>query len=162
MTRIVLDTNVLVSGMINAKGAPGRIMDLVREGLVDLVVDDRILAEYSEVLNRKKFGVYFHACDVLDILVFLEHNAHYVVSTAQIADMPDTDDAPFLEVALTAAVPLVTGNTSHFPARYRKRANIQTPATFIANYSARSGNASAKKSNQPRSARRHGEGRVSP
>jgi len=47
MTRLVLDTNVLVSGMINAFGAPGRIADLVRERHVELVVDDRILAEYA-------------------------------------------------------------------------------------------------------------------
>ncbi len=35
MNRIVLDTNVLVSGMINAHGHPGRIVDLLREGMID-------------------------------------------------------------------------------------------------------------------------------
>lgn len=134
MTRIVLDTNVLVSGMINPHGAPGRIIDLIREGLVELVVDDRILAEYSEVLNRPKFNAYFHLSDVRDILVFLTHNAHYVVSTTQVSDMPDLDDAPFLEVALTAAVSLVTGNASHFPTHYRSRTSISTPAEFISRY----------------------------
>ncbi len=44
MNRIVLDTNVLVSGMINAHGAPGRIVDMVREEHVELVVDDRVLS----------------------------------------------------------------------------------------------------------------------
>lgn len=68
MKRIVLDTNVLVSGMINPNGPPGRIVDLIREGLVELVVDDRILAEYSQVLSRPKFNPYFHAGDVRDIL----------------------------------------------------------------------------------------------
>ncbi len=132
MTRIVLDTNVLVSGMINAYGPPGRIIDLIREGLLEIVVDDRILADYSEVLTRPKFNPYFHASDVRDIQVFLEQNAHYVVSTTQVADIPDLDDAPFLEVALTAAVPLITGNTSHFPARYRSQMSILTPTEFIA------------------------------
>jgi uncharacterized protein len=132
MTRIVLDTNVLVSGMINAYGPPGRIVDLMREGIVELVVEDRILTEYSEVLNRPKFNAYFHASDVRDILVFLEQNAHYVVSTTQVADISDLDDAPFIEVALTAAVPLITGNASHFPAHYRSQTSILTPAEFIA------------------------------
>lgn len=134
MTRVVLDTNVLVSGMINPHGAPGRIIDLIREGFVELVIDDRILAEYSEVLNRPKFKTYFHINDVRDILVFLNYNAHYVVSTTQIADLPDLDDAPFLEVALTAAVPLVTGNTSHFPVQYRNRTCVNTPVEFISSY----------------------------
>jgi len=131
MMRIVLDTNVLVSGMINPNGPPGRIVDLIREGLVELVVDDRILAEYSEVLNRPKFNPYFHASDVRDILVFLEQNAHYIASTTQVADMPDPDDTPFLEVALTAAVPLITGNISHFPEHCRSHTSIQTPIEFI-------------------------------
>ena len=43
MIRIVLDTNVLVPGMISAFGPPGRIVDRVREGHVELVVDDRDL-----------------------------------------------------------------------------------------------------------------------
>ncbi len=131
MMRIVLDTNVLVSGMINPNGHPGRIVDLIREGLVDLVVDDRILAEYTEVLNRPKFKPYFHASDVLDILVFLEQNAHYIISTMQVTDLPDPDDTPFLESALTAVVPLITGNISHFPNHYRNQAIIQTPTEYI-------------------------------
>lgn len=135
MTRIVLDTNVLVSGMINAYGPPGRIVDLIREGLVDLVVDDRILAEYTEVLKRPKFHTYFHAGDVRDILVFIEQNAHYVVSIIQISDIPDSNDAPFLEVAVTAAAPLITGNAAHFPAQYRNRTSIQTPSEFVSCFS---------------------------
>ncbi len=134
MTRIVLDTNVLVSGMINPHGAPGRIIDLVREDLVELVVDDRILAEYSDVLNRPKFNVYFSASDVQDILIFLTHNAHYVVSIMHVSDIPDLDDAPFIEVALTAAVTLVTGNASHFPTHYRSRTTIISPTEFISSY----------------------------
>jgi len=131
MRRIVVDTNVLVSGMINAAGPPGRITDLIREGLLGVVVDDRILAEYSEVLNRPKFNPYFDSHDVRDILVFLEQNACYTVSTTQVVDLPDIDDAPFLEVALTAAVPLVTGNTSHYPAHYLSQVSIYTPAVFM-------------------------------
>ena len=37
---IVLDTNVLVSGMIVANHPPGRIIDLLRVGSVRLAVDD--------------------------------------------------------------------------------------------------------------------------
>ena len=58
-------------------------------------------------------------------------NARYVVSTVVVADLPDPDDAPFLEVAMTADVPLVTGNTSDFPPRLRRKARIATPAGFL-------------------------------
>ena len=131
MTRLVLDTNVLVSGMIHAFGAPGRIVDRVREGQVELVVDDRILAEYAEVLQRPKFKAYFSPRDARDILVFLEQNSHYVVSTVHVSDLPDPDDQPFLEVALSAEVPLVTGNAKDFPATRRRSAEVLTPAQFL-------------------------------
>ena len=131
MIRVVLDTNVIVSGMINAAGAPGRIIDLVREGHVELVVDDRILAEYADVLQRPKFYAYFHASDVRDLLVFMQHNTHYVVSTTNVVDLPDPDDAPFFEVAMTAEVPLVTGNITHFPKDICHQATIYSPSGFL-------------------------------
>lgn len=53
--KIVLDTNVLVSGLINANGFPGRIIDLVRNNILQLIIDSRIMEEYSDVLNRDKF-----------------------------------------------------------------------------------------------------------
>jgi putative PIN family toxin of toxin-antitoxin system len=137
MTRFVLDTNVLVSGMINAFGAPGRILDLVREGNAELVVDDRILAEYTEVLNRPKFRTYFTPHDVRDIIIFMEQNAHYVVSTRHVIGLPDPDDIPFLEVALSAGVPLVTGNSGDFPTTLCLTAEVFSPALFMEQLSRR-------------------------
>ncbi len=132
MTHVVLDTNVLVSGLINPFGAPGRIVDLVREGVVVPVVDDRILGEYAEVLGRPKFRPYFRARDVRDIMGFLECNTLYAVVTVHVADLPDPDDAPFLELALSAAVPLVTGNLDDFPADRRRGVVALSPAVFLA------------------------------
>jgi uncharacterized protein len=40
-------------------------------------------------------------------------------------------DAPFLETALTASVPLITGNQKHFPQDKIKKCNVYTPAEFI-------------------------------
>jgi putative PIN family toxin of toxin-antitoxin system len=131
MTRIVLDTNVLISGMIRAAGPPGRIVDRVREGQVELVVDDRVLEEYAEVLGRPKFRAYFSAQEVRDVVLFLERSMHYTVPTVQVTDLPDTGDAPFLELALSAGVPLVTGNLGHFPDTCRRSADVLTPAQFL-------------------------------
>ncbi|NLF19576.1 MAG: putative toxin-antitoxin system toxin component, PIN family [Lentisphaerae bacterium] len=132
MIRIVLDTNVLVSGMIRAFGPPSRIVDLMREGHVELVVDDRILAEYAAVLSRPKFRAYLSAQEVRDVILFLERAMDYRVATVHVADLPDADDAPFLELALTAGVPLVTGNVRHSPEACRRAADVLTPAQFLA------------------------------
>lgn len=131
MNRIVLDTNVLVSGVINAFGPPGRIVDLLREGMIELVVDDRVLSEYRIVLNRPKFQRYFDSNAVSDIVNFLEQNTHYVVSVKTIAGLPDPDDVPFAELALSAGVPLVTGNLNDFPESLLDNVRVLTPADYI-------------------------------
>jgi predicted nucleic acid-binding protein len=53
--KIVLDTNVLVSGLLQPLGPSGQIVRLVASGDLVLCHDPRILVEYQEVLLRKKF-----------------------------------------------------------------------------------------------------------
>lgn len=131
MNRIVLDTNVLVSGMINAHGPPGRIVDLLREGEIELVVDDRVLAEYREVLDRPKFGRYFDNNAARDIMKFLEQNTSYTVPVKSVTGLPDPDDTPFAELALSAQVPLVTGNARDYPESLLRTVRIMTPAKYL-------------------------------
>lgn len=128
---IVLDTNVLVSGMLNPNGAPGRIVDMMRSGVVQLVVDDRILAEYRDVLRRDYLFKYFTEFDRDSILEFLSSNSIYTTSSVVVLDLPDGGDVPFLETALTEKVSLVTGNSKHFPPRCRRGASILTPQEFV-------------------------------
>ena len=57
--KAVVDTNVLVSGMIRTVGYPARVVDAIRVGTLQLIVDDRILAEYADVIKRDYFRRYF-------------------------------------------------------------------------------------------------------
>jgi len=132
--KAVLDTNVLVSGMINAHGPPGRLVDLLRAGVLQPVVDDRILTEYADVLAREELRRYFTAGDRGDILEFLHKNAEHVAAHIVISDLPDPSDSPFLEIALAAETPLVTGNKKHFPADKRRGSLVLSPAEFLARF----------------------------
>jgi uncharacterized protein len=49
--RVVVDTNVLVSGVLN-RGPPGRIVDAIVAETFTVLYDDRILGEYRDVLAR--------------------------------------------------------------------------------------------------------------
>ncbi|PYQ32664.1 MAG: putative toxin-antitoxin system toxin component, PIN family, partial [Acidobacteria bacterium] len=84
--RIVLDTNVIVSGLLNPEGNPGRIVDLVLAGEVTLLVDDRILGEYRTVLRRRKFG--FDPADISDFLDLLEAESERVVAAVRLNRKP--------------------------------------------------------------------------
>lgn len=110
--RIVLDTNVLVAALFTEAGAPAQVLDLCFAGDFQLAVDDRILAEYRDVLRRREFG--FNAGAVRDVIAFLERSECVVAAPVPIA-LPDRADQPFLEVAVAAGVDaIVTGNVRHF------------------------------------------------
>ncbi len=53
--KVVLDTNVVVSGLLSPFGPPGEIIRMTAGGLLELCYDARILSEYQSVLLREKF-----------------------------------------------------------------------------------------------------------
>ena len=134
--KAVLDTSILVSGMLNPSGSPGTIIDLMRSGVLEIVVDDRILSEYIDVLRRDYFLKYFTASDREDIVDYLTKNSHYALSKVVANQMPDPGDTPFLEIALTEGIPLVTGNLKHYPESGRMGCLVLTPREFLDAYSA--------------------------
>lgn len=119
--------------MLNPFGPPGRIVDFLREGALQTVVDDRILAEYTDVLRRDYFLRYFTIAEREDIIEYLIKNSHYMLSTVVARGLPDEGDAPFLEIAVTARVPLITRNGKHFPESARMGCRVLTARGFIAN-----------------------------
>jgi putative PIN family toxin of toxin-antitoxin system len=130
--RVVIDTNVFVSGLLNPYGPPGRVIDLSIAGEFVVLFDDRILGEYRAVMHRPRFG--FHPGDVQALLDFLESEGEPVVARPSKLRLDDPNDLPFLEVAMTgAADALVTGNVRHFkPKSGRHGVKVLTPAKFCA------------------------------
>lgn len=127
--RIVLDTNVLVAGLLNPEGNPGRVVDLYLAGEVALLVDDRILAEYRAVLHRRKFS--FDTEDVSDLLDQIEAESIRISAPPLGIDLPDPEDLRFLEVAVAGgAESLVTGNARHFKKGIHP-IPTESPAGFI-------------------------------
>lgn len=127
---IVIDTNVLVAGLLSPFGACGEIVRMVSAGELTLSFDARILSEYTEVLRRPKFG--FEEDKIAAVLDCIVYCGRAVAPTPLIHSLPDPDDDPFLEVTLTGqAVCLVTGNQKHFPAERCKGANVISPSDFL-------------------------------
>ena len=116
--RVVVDTNVFVSGLLGLFSYPARIIDLVYNGHVQCVYDDRIFNEYAEVLSRVKFRQAISARERSDLLAYLKGNGFYVLAPPLqpfTASLPDPSDLPFAEIAVAGAAQcLITGNTAHF------------------------------------------------
>ena len=130
--RAVVDTNVLVSGLINPRGAPGRIVDHLLAGAFTSLYDNRVLSEYRAVLVRPVFG--FRVADVDTLIDAIERDGEAVETTVWAGVLPDPKDLPFIEVAVAGrADALVTGNARHFrPTRGRHGISVMTPAAFLA------------------------------
>ena len=126
---VVVDTNVLVSGLLSAHGNPARVLDLLTMGDLKAAYDDRIAAEYRQVLARPRFG--FQPEAVAHLLDYLFAEGLPLVAPPLPATLPDPDDQPFWEVAVQAAAPLITGNQKHFPAEVCTDIEVLTPAAFI-------------------------------
>ena len=54
MTRLVLDTNVWVSAILNPRGKPAFILKLALRGVVELVISRAIIEEMNKVLHYPK------------------------------------------------------------------------------------------------------------
>jgi putative PIN family toxin of toxin-antitoxin system len=126
---IVLDTNVLVSGLLSPHGYPAQILNLVLNKRIELVIDARIFAEYTEVLKRPKFK--FRGEWINPLLDFIKMESESIIPEPLYIKLQDPSDRMFLEVAKTAQVHyLATGNTKHFP----EDPVIVSPKEFMERY----------------------------
>lgn len=129
--RVVIDTNVLVAGLLSPSGPPGWIVEAIVAGKLEPAFDSAIRQEYEEVLRRSEFG--FAPARIEDLLAALDQFGFVVAAaTPWPIRLPDPDDEPFLAVAEASASVLVTGNLRHFPVRARRDVVVLTPRELMA------------------------------
>lgn len=130
MIRLVLDTNVVVSGVLSPHGPCASLLAAVLNGSAQLVLDARVFDEYREVLARPKFDLAPGA--VKSLLQGLQDLSEWILPPPLPPYLlPDPDDLPFLEIALAAEAVLVTGNLRHFPEDARRGATVCDPAAAL-------------------------------
>jgi putative PIN family toxin of toxin-antitoxin system len=129
--RIVLDTNVLVGGLLNPNGAPGRVVDLILGRRLVLLYDDRILGEYEDILARPQLAI--SQDQATAVISFLRLTGERITALPLPVDLlPDPDDLPFVEVAISGkAEALITGNLKHFIGLDNYEITILSPARLI-------------------------------
>ena len=126
---VVIDTNVLVSGLINPAGVPATILSLLLNGKITALYDNRILTEYRDVLFREKF--HLKKGLVLHLLAYIRHEGEFVAFEPLRVASVSEHDRMFYEVAKTGKAQfLVTGNKKHFP----DEKMVKTPKEFMDSY----------------------------
>jgi len=125
MLNAIIDTNVLVSGLLKTQGNPAYIINAFRDRKFNLFYSSEILEEYRDVLHREKLGL-----DTISVEVLLDEVLRIglpVISDVSDRQLIDEDDRIFLDTAKSSGALLITGNIKHYP----NEPFITTPAAFV-------------------------------
>jgi uncharacterized protein len=116
MIRVVLDTNIVISALLNPQGPPAQVLLMtIVDPDTQLCVSGNIFAEYEEVIRRPRFNR--SDSEIVATLRTIREKGFWVKPTEKVHVCSDPDDDIFLECALAAAADyLVTGNVKDFPA----------------------------------------------
>ena len=136
MQKIVIDTNVFVSSIIQ-RGYPYLIVnELFIEGKISLCISDEILQEYYDVLKRRKFEKYSDFVNKAEtLLTDIESKSTKFLPSKKLTVISDKDDNKFLELSLECKADfLITGNTNDFTMKKYKRTKILTPKEYWENH----------------------------
>lgn len=136
MQKVIIDTNVMVSALIQ-RSYPYRIIyDLVIDEKIKLCVSDELLAEYYEVLSRKKFSKFqdfFIRAERL--LSDIESKSVKYFPIIKLDLISDYDNNIILELADESLADfIITGNTTDFTFPTYKLTKIVTPKEYWENH----------------------------
>ena len=114
--RVVLDTNLFVSGTISPHGIPRQILDAARRGCFTLVTSEKINEEILEVLHRDYiYENYGLTEDIIHgICALLYEGSDLVEGLYVVAEVEeDPDDDKFLACAVEGDADYVVSGDEH-------------------------------------------------
>jgi len=136
MQRIVIDTNVIISSLIQKSYPYTIVNELFIDDKIELCVSEELMTEYYEVLRREKFARFqdfFKRAESL--LVEIETKATMFKPKVRLQLISDADDNMILELADECIANFViTGNTTDFVFPTYKETKIVTPREYWENH----------------------------
>jgi len=136
MQKIIIDTNVIVSSLIQKSYPYHIIFDLFIRDKVFLCISPPLIAEYYAVLERPKFARFQEfAAKARVVLGNIEMKALRYKPKVTLDLVSDKDDNKILELADECGADFViTGNTNDFTFPLYKQTKIVTPKDYWENY----------------------------
>ena len=112
--RILLDTNIIISGFLSAKGAPGQLLQAWLDGRFTLVTSPIQLNELQRALGYDRLRDRVSPEQVRDFVDNIDVLAVVVSPTTLVTVSPDPDDNLILAVAIAGQADLiVSGDKRH-------------------------------------------------
>lgn len=131
MQKIILDTNVIVSSLIQ-KNYPYLIVDHCIDGNAIICLSNEILKEYLEVLARPKFARFPDFKTNVDFLIArLSEISEIYEPKENLKIIKDEPDNRLLELAdISKADFIITGNTNDFTMETHNKTKIVSPKEY--------------------------------
>ena len=127
--KVVLDTSVLVSGLLGGSSVP--VLESWRREEFILVVSPEIYREYESVLKRPKFGLPPSLVD--ELLSFVRQRSHWVEPDVELEIVRDPSDDKFVEAALSGgANTIVSSDRDLLDLKEAEGIPIMSPWEFAA------------------------------
>ncbi len=112
MLRVVLDTNVLVSGLI-ILGKPRELLSIISRREATLVLSKEILNEFSKVMRRNKFAEYAKEEQVERFIEDIESIAEITELKSQIKVVEDPKDNIVISTAIDGEADSIVSGDHH-------------------------------------------------
>ena len=141
MIRVVLDTNILISALLSAKGAPAEILRLERKGEIELVFAPETVDEHWRVFHYSKIEERFKK-----LKVPLETVEQFIMSLVKASVLvpgkfkvdaikSDPSDNIFLACAIEGQADFIISGDHHLlELGIFQEIEIVDPATFLEIY----------------------------
>jgi putative PIN family toxin of toxin-antitoxin system len=139
VNRVVIDTNVFVSGTSIANTPPSQVLDLWRNGLFVLVTSPQLMAEVKDVFTRPNI-MNFTGLSLVETQAFLQEMKRRSDVTKGEYHIKPLAGNPADTVVLQAAVEggathIVTGDKKHLlPLKAYQGIPIVTPRGFLSEF----------------------------
>ena len=132
-TDIVLDTNILFSGLYSQKGSSYTLLSMIGKGKFNVHISVPLLFEYEDVLKRNHKELGLSGQEIDDVLEFIcsESTPHFLYFSWRPC-LHDPGDEMVLELAIAAdSRYIVTYNTRHFKGIHGFNVKAIKPSDFL-------------------------------
>ena len=106
MFNVILDTNLLISGLLNGQ-VPRRILLALKKNKFQIILSKNLLNELLLTARKSKFGEIISEGNIVTLELFLRSKARFVEPISEPNDCRDPKDNIFLACAIASKADLI-------------------------------------------------------
>jgi len=129
--RLVIDTNILISGLMSVNSLPQQVFDYATSQAI-LLISNEVQSEIENVISRPKLQKYITLEQRNKFLTELSQQVERVTINQQIRACPDPKDDKFLELAVCGEADyIITGDADLLDLHPFQNVSIIKAASFL-------------------------------